>query len=103
MEDLQAEMLYARGTVRKNRDLPIMFWKGAGLIFGLVNDGLAFLNGETRHQFYLLEIILIPLDTITVKRKEKNGARVDIDCPTLVKDYSQHMGYVDKADMFKSI
>lgn len=27
---------------------------------------------------------------------------MEINCPTIVRDYNQHMGYVDKSDMLKS-
>ncbi|XP_064467766.1 piggyBac transposable element-derived protein 3-like isoform X2 [Ornithodoros turicata] len=39
----------------------------------------------------------------TVPRKSKDGSTETISCPQMVLDYNSHMGYVDKADMMKSI
>lgn len=35
----------------------------------------------------------------TCNRKAKDRSKIVINCPQAVKDYNQHMGYVDKADM----
>lgn len=42
-----------------------------------------------------------PTDLTTIKRKLKDGTKVDFPCAKLVKDYNKHMGHVDKADMLK--
>ncbi|XP_064461758.1 piggyBac transposable element-derived protein 3-like [Ornithodoros turicata] len=39
----------------------------------------------------------------TVPRKSKDGSTETISFPQVVLDYNSHMGYVDKADMMKSI
>lgn len=38
-----------------------------------------------------------------VNRRQVDGSIISIDCPQIVKDYNAHMGYVDKADMLKSV
>lgn len=38
----------------------------------------------------------------TVNRKQHDGSNKVVPCPSLVKEYNAHMGYVDKADMLKT-
>jgi len=37
-----------------------------------------------------------------VNRKQKDGSSTAVTCPQMAKDYNNHMGCVDKADMLKS-
>ena len=39
------------------------------------------------------------IETATVQRKQKDGAKVTITCPQVLKDYNQNMGGVDKDNM----
>lgn len=43
-----------------------------------------------------------PLEVIEIQRKLKDGTKVQIPCPSLVKDYNKNMGFVDKADMLRA-
>lgn len=36
-------------------------------------------------------------------RKNKDGTTITVECNQVNKDYNKHMGYVDKADMLKSL
>lgn len=40
-----------------------------------------------------------PTKIVTAQRKQKDGTRITIPCPNLVKEYNAYMGFVDKADM----
>ena len=42
------------------------------------------------------------IETATVQRKQKDGAKVTTTCPQIVKDYNQ-MGGVDKHDMLRQL
>ena len=43
------------------------------------------------------------IETATVQRKQKDGAKVTITCPLAVKDYNQNMGGVVKHDMQRQL
>ena len=51
---------------------------------------------------YFLSNFHDPLEMTTVNRRQKDGSSQAIPCPTIVRDYNHHMGYVDKADQLKS-
>jgi hypothetical protein len=38
-----------------------------------------------------------------VTRKKKDGTSEDISCPQIEKQYNANIGFVDKADMLKSL
>lgn len=40
---------------------------------------------------------------MSVQRKETDGTKNEVCAPTVVRDYSSHMGGVDKADMLRSL
>ena len=42
-----------------------------------------------------------PSDKTTVKRRQKNGGRLDVPCPTAVSAYNAHMGGVDRGDQLR--
>ena len=39
-------------------------------------------------------------ESITLERKQKEGGKIDVNCPVAVKNYSKYMEGVDKSDMF---
>ena len=43
------------------------------------------------------------IETAAVQKKQKDGAKVSITCPQVVKDYNQNMGEVDKHDMLRQL
>ncbi|GBL82154.1 hypothetical protein AVEN_252351-1 [Araneus ventricosus] len=42
-------------------------------------------------------------DTCKVQRRLKDGTKIDVTAPIVVKDYNGHMGGIDKADMLLAI
>jgi hypothetical protein len=43
-------------------------------------------------------------DVATVTRRKKNGTSQEVDCPTMFKDYNEHMGGVDLVvDYFEAV
>jgi len=39
---------------------------------------------------------------LSVNRRQKDGSTLTVTCPEMMKDYNNHMGCVDKADILKS-
>lgn len=42
-------------------------------------------------------------DTVLVKRKQKNGEKIDMHCPKAISFYNQYMGGVDLADQMSTL
>ena len=57
---------------------------------------------DNRSVLFLINY-LDPSKTETTKRKQKDGTSKQVACPEIVKRYNEHMGYVDKMDMLKSL
>lgn len=107
---LQAEYSYACGTVRANRQhLPSDLQSDKELQTRgqsdsrVSKDGLAFIKWRDRKIVHFLGNHQNPSNEATVIRKQKDGNSQVVACPTMVKEYNQHMGYVDKTDMLKSV
>ncbi|KAJ8932804.1 hypothetical protein NQ314_014508 [Rhamnusium bicolor] len=109
-KDLQADLIYACGTVRTNRKgLPADMKSDKDLTqrgdfdWRVSKDGLVFVKWKDRKIVSFLSNYQNPLEICSIPRKEKDGSSKDIRCPNIVRDYNAHMGYVDKMDMLKSI
>lgn len=108
-KSLQTAMIYACGTVRKGRKhLPTDIAVDKDLKRGesdwrVSMDGLTFVKWKDNRPVQFLSNYLNPTEIDFVPRKKKDGSVENIACPGLVKLYNTHMGYVDKADMFKSL
>ena len=66
-------------------------------------EGVACLKWKDKRCVMLLSSIRSPADIDVVNRKERDGSVTTIACPTMVKEYNSNMGFVDKADMLKSL
>lgn len=65
--------------------------------------GIAAMKWKDKKGVHFLSNFHNPLETTIVNRRQKDGSIKEIPCPVLVKNYCKWMGFVDKADMLKSI
>ena len=109
MVSLRNNHIYACGTVRRGRSgLPKKEKHDKEMKRGDSDGrtsylGISWLKWMDRRSVQFISNFHSPLVGTTVSRKEKDGTEIVIPCPKLVKDYNTHMGYVDKADMLKSL
>ncbi|XP_018306394.1 piggyBac transposable element-derived protein 4-like [Mycetomoellerius zeteki] len=109
MISLKTENIMACGTVRSNRvGLPKTQKKDKDMVrgeheFRSSYKGLVWLKWKDNRVVSLLSNFHDPSVTIDVNRRMKDGSTKIISCPEMVKEYNKHMGYVDKADMLKSL
>lgn len=68
----------------------------------LSSTGVSWIKWRDNRTIQFLSNYHNPDHITTCNRKAKDGSKIVINCPQAVKDYNQHMGYVDKADMLKS-
>lgn len=107
-KQLQSELIYACGTVRRTRkDLPDDVKEDKLLKRGesewrVSKDGIVYLKWKDRKGVHFLSNYSDPAEISTAKRKQKDGTLEEITCPYHVVNYNRHMGYVDKMDMLKS-
>lgn len=69
----------------------------------ITEDGIVFMKWMDKRAVYLASNFLNPLEVEVVNRKRKDGNTDIIPCPRIVKNYNYKMGFVDKADMLKSV
>lgn len=106
--DLLKEKIYACGTARKDRvDVPNDLKTNKKMKRGDSNwrmseDGVLALQWMDKKPILFLSNFHNPEEKGTVKRKQKDGTSVEINCEQLVRDYNRYMGFVDKSDMLKS-
>lgn len=107
MEDLLETGRYACGTTRSNRKfLPTVLsdnvMKRGDVDFSTRSDGVSCTKWKDKRAITFLSNHHDAAEMGTIERKEKDGTKIMIQCPLIVKEYNKHMGYVDKADMLKS-
>lgn len=108
VEKLKSEATLACGTIRVNRK---------GLPKNLVDDK-KMKRGDCDFRFSDTDIAFFKWcdkrivnlvsnyhgsETCVVKRTDKNGSKSDVSCPTVLKDYNQYMGGVDRADRLRAL
>jgi hypothetical protein len=106
-EYLKSEGIYACGTVRPNRiGLPKLAndkdLKRGEFAFRTSDQGIAYFKWRDNRCVYLLSNYH-GTETVNIKRTQKDGTRIDVQAPTVVRDYNSHMGGVNKADMLRSL
>lgn len=105
--DLKQKNLNACGTLKKGKKfLPNDFIDDKKLHRGecdwrMTDDGLLCLKWKDKKPVYFLSNFHDPEEQVSINRRQKDGTMTVLTCPTLVSDYNQHMGFVDKADMLK--
>lgn len=106
MNRLQEERIYACGTMRKNRKgfahLTEVKQRGES-VWKASKSGLVCLKWMDKKPILFISNFHNPQDVCNVTRRAKDGSPITVHCPTLVKNYNQFMGGVDKADMLKAI
>lgn len=111
MDDLYQKGIYAVGTVRSDRkDLPGIMKKSQPRSLRLAKNQFATMTAEpiTAIKWHDTRDVCVlttahkPLDTVFVKRTQKDGTRQDILCPKAIASYTLTMGGVDHFDHFRS-
>ncbi|XP_051170470.1 piggyBac transposable element-derived protein 4-like [Leptopilina boulardi] len=109
MISLKKDKILACGTVRSNRKgLPKDYqpdnkMKTGDSEFRSSSSGIGWVKWKDNRAVYALSNFHDPSKVSDVNRKNKDGSINVISCPNMIKDYNQHMGYVDKSDMLKSL
>lgn len=101
-EQLKADSIYACGTVRSNQEgLPNLTsdkkMKRGNFYFRISDQGLFFVKWKDNRSVHFLSNYH-ENEECTVKRTLKDGKRIYVNALTVVQDYNEHMGGVDKAD-----
>ena len=107
LKELKRKNVLDYGTIRPNRkDLPVIVDKKSlergDFDFKCNSDELSLYKGKDSQSVHLISNYH-KTKTATVQRKQKDGAKVTITCPQVVKDYNQNMGGVDKHDMQRQL
>ncbi|KAJ8978049.1 hypothetical protein NQ317_017594, partial [Molorchus minor] len=106
--NLQKDRIYSCGTARKDRKWFPMdlvedkVMKRGDYDWKVSDTGIIALKWRDNKPVHFLSNFHDPEDVQLISRKQKDGSRKEYNCIGLVKDYNQHMGYVDKSDMYKS-
>ncbi|XP_055377144.1 piggyBac transposable element-derived protein 4-like [Condylostylus longicornis] len=109
LRKLKKENIYACGTIRKGRkNMQIDFksnkiFKRGEYDCRATDDGLTCVKWMHKRIVFFASNFHNQNSVVYVNRKNKDGTVEELQCPKLVKDYTKHMGYVDKADMLKSV
>ena len=104
-EELLQNGLYACGTVRSDRREFPTDLRGVRLERGShafrQRGSLSATIWQDKRQVYVLSTLTTPSDTVHIRRKERDGSRTDLTCPTAITTYNQHMAGVDKGDQLR--
>lgn len=70
--------------------------------FSVSSEGIALVKWKDKRAVHLLSNFHNPKHITTVKRKQKDGSKEEVPCPTLLTDYNKNMNFVDRFDQLKS-
>ena len=104
MEYLLHHQVYCCGTIRSDRKYLPKNLKTEEILQGVeidycVYDGrLVFYKWKDNKVVTLLSYFH-GTESVTVLRTQKDGRRINFNCPIAIKDYNTYMGGADKADM----
>ncbi|KAF8789066.1 Chimeric ERCC6-PGBD3 protein like [Argiope bruennichi] len=68
----------------------------------ITDQGISYFKWKDNRRVHLLSNYH-GNETCTVKRTQNDGSKLDVPAPTIVKEYNEQMGGVDKADMLRSL
>ncbi|GBO13535.1 hypothetical protein AVEN_2013-1, partial [Araneus ventricosus] len=106
-EYLKTKNIYAVGTIRPDRlGLPKPIddkkMKRGDLNYQISDQGISFFKWKDNRSVHFLSNYH-GNDTCKVQRRLKDGTKIDVTAPIVVKDYNEHMGGIDKAGMLRAI
>ena len=107
MEELKRKEVLACGTIRSNRkDVPKLK-EDRGLSRGQFDyrstpSGITVFKWKDSKAVHFISNYH-GVDTTSVQRKQKDGHKIPVECPQVVKDYNKFMGGVDKHDMLREL
>ncbi len=102
--------LYAIGTIRTDRKFfpmallkhPKTLAQGESIVAFYENYKMMAIRWKDKRDVFFLSTIDITEDSTVVKRTNKVGRKIDVNCPNAVKSYQTYMGGVDKHDLLVS-
>lgn len=109
-ENLMKDEKFACGTVKGNsKGLPEFMRKNKKTEKGMargefqfgVRNRTAAVKWMDRKAVCFLSTVHSPRKVSTVLRRQRNGTRIEVGCPEVVKAYNQTMGGVDKFDQLR--
>jgi len=106
LEILRERKLLACGTIRQSRkDFPALEvekLKRGDYDYRATPNGITVFKWQDTKTVHFISNYH-GVDTTTVQRRQKDGRKIVVKCPTVARDYNQHMGGVDKHDMYKQL
>ena len=107
---LETKQIYACGTVMLNRkNLPHHLLsldkelKRGNYDWAVSSDNLICLKWKDKRCVTILSSLPDAVDRIEIQRKEKDGKKVNVNCPKAISTYNANMGFVDKFDQLISL
>lgn len=107
LEKLKVENILACGTIRSNRKNIPQLANDSSLNrgefdFRVSTMGITIFKWKDNRAVLLASNFHGSEETV-VKRRKPDGARIEVPCPIVVKDYNENMGGVDKADQLRAL
>lgn len=104
---LKERGFYACGTVVSNRKhLPKLSddkqLKQGQYEYLTSTDGITFFKWKDKRSVNILSNFHDPTLTSSVQRRQKDGSKMPVPCPTALIDYNMNMNFVDRFDQMKS-
>lgn len=108
IEDLKQDKINACGTVNAGRKFLPQFKDTKTMNRGEY-DYFTSTTGVSAIKWIDNKAVLVltnchdPRETVSVKRKQKSGERINVACPLAISDYNNHMNCVDRFDQMKEV
>ena len=64
-------------------------------------NSLTALVWQDKRQVHVLSTLSQPGETAQVSRRERDGSRVEVSCPSAILTYTKYMGGVDLGDQLR--